>query len=180
MAKWEQEALSKCPKQPQFYSWYLDDIFKILSHSKEDFNNFFQILNSHLPNITLKSCIAEKCIEFLDVIFFKGPQFNSKGILDTNVYFKPTDTHELLHKSSYHPKHTFKGIIRSQIIRFYRICNNTSDFDNACSILFWTLKHRGYAPRFLRTMKKETLLKLQLNGKTFECNKARWKTRSHI
>lgn len=180
MAKWEQEALSKCPKQPQFYLRYLDDIFIIWPHSREDFNNFFEILNSHHPNITLKSCIAEKSIDFLDVTIFKGPQFNSKGILDTKVYFKPTDTHELLHKSSYHPKHTFKGIVQSQIIRFYRICNNTSDFDNACSILFRTLKHRGYAPRFLRTMKKETLLRLQPNGKSSKCNKARCKTCPHI
>ena len=46
MAKWEQEALSKCQKQPQFYLRYLDDIFIIWPHSREDFNNFFEILNS--------------------------------------------------------------------------------------------------------------------------------------
>ena len=33
--------------------------------------------------------------------------------------------------------------------------------------------NRSYAPRFLRTMKKEKLLKLQPNGKSFKCN--RWK-----
>ena len=43
-----------------------------------------------------------------------------------------------------------------------------------------TLKHRGYAPRFLRTMKKETLLKVQPNGKSSKCNKARCKTCPHI
>ena len=57
MAKWEQEALSKCPTQ---YLRYHDDIFIIWPHSREDFNNFFKILNSHHLNITLKSCIAEK------------------------------------------------------------------------------------------------------------------------
>ena len=88
MAKWKQEALSKCPKQPQFYLRYLDDIFIIWPYSREDFNNFFQILNSHHPNITLKSWIAEKSIDFLDDTIFKGPQFNSKEILDTKVYFK--------------------------------------------------------------------------------------------
>ena len=41
MAKWEQEALSKSPKQPQFYLIYLDDIVIIWPHSIEDFNNFF-------------------------------------------------------------------------------------------------------------------------------------------
>jgi len=36
-------------------------------------------------------------------------------------FFKPTDTHQLLHGSSYHPKHTTKGILKSQILRFKRI-----------------------------------------------------------
>ena len=62
------------------------------------------------------------------------------------------------------------------MLRFYRICNNTSDFDNACNILVRTLKHRGYAPRFPRTIKK----KLQPKGKSSKCKKARCKTCPHI
>ena len=133
-------------------------------------------MNSNHPNITLKSCIAETCIDFLNVTIFKGPKFNSKGILNAKVFFKPTDTHELLHMSSYHPKCTFNCIVQSQIIRFYRICNNTSDFHNACSIHFGTVKHRGYVPWFLRTMKKETLLNFNQMAKLLKCNKARCQT----
>ena len=53
------------------------------------------------------------------------------GSLDTKVFFKPIDTHELFHKSSYHSYHPFKGIAKSQIIQFHRICSSISDFDNA-------------------------------------------------
>ena len=61
-----------------------------------------------------------------------------------------------------------KGIVQSQIIRFHRICNNTKNFDNACSILFRTLKHRGYAPRFLRTMKKRNIVKTSTKWQIFQ------------
>ena len=76
---------------------------------------------------------------------------------DTKVHFKPTDTHQLLHKASFHPKHTFRGILKSQIMRFYRICSQTSDFDSACSLLFRALRSRGYTIRTLRHIKSETV-----------------------
>ena len=57
--------------------------------------------------------MSENSVSFLNVTIFKGKQFLEKGRLDTKVFFKPTDTHELLHKKSYHPPHTFKGIIKS-------------------------------------------------------------------
>ena len=46
------------------------------------------------------------------------------------MYFKPTDIHQLLDKTSFHPKHTFSGILKSQITRFYRICSEPSEFEN--------------------------------------------------
>lgn len=75
--------------------------------------------------------------------------------LATRVYFKSTDTHALLHKSSYHPKHTFKGIVKSQLIRFHRICTLEQDVEKATRILFKALQTRGYARRFLRGIKSQ-------------------------
>lgn len=69
-----------------------------------------------------------------------GPKSEKK--ISTKVYFKPTDCHALLHKSSYHPKHTFKGIIKSQIIRFYRISSKESDLQDSISVLFRSLRKR--------------------------------------
>lgn len=53
--------------------------------------------------------------------------------LQTKGYFKPAYTHAILHKSSHHLGHTLTGIIKSQIIRFYWISVNTSDFHNPTS-----------------------------------------------
>ena len=55
-------------------------------------------------------------------------------ILQTRVFFKETDTHQLLHKNSYHPKHTTRGILKSQLLRFKRISSNHDDYNNACNI----------------------------------------------
>lgn len=180
MAKWESEALNKCPKKPQCYFRYLDDIFIIWPHSREDFTEFFNILNSHHPNIKLKANIEKNSISFLDVTIFKGDGFRQTQTLDTKVYFKPTDTHELLHKSSYHPPHIFKGIVKSQIIRFKRICTNKTDFNEACHILFSVLRKRGYAYSFLRKIKRDTIYGLDSQGQSSKCEKPRCKTCKHI
>jgi hypothetical protein len=180
MAKWESEALNKCPKKPQCYFRYLDDIFIIWPHTREEFTEFLDILNSHHPNIKLKANIDNHSIDFLDVTIFKGHRFELTRKLDTKVYFKPTDTHELLHKSSYHPSHTFKGIIKSQIIRFKRNCSNEIDFENACHTLFSVLRKRGYAHSYLRKIKRDTLYGLNLQGQSDKCGKPRCKTCQHI
>ena len=157
LALWETGALSKSPLQPDIYLRFLDDIFLVWSHSEEEFWTFFDTLNNHHPTIKLKATIHKESVDFLDVTIFKGARFSAEGQLDTKVYFKPTDTHELLHKVSYHPKHTFKGILKSQIIRFHRICNNKSDFEQACTTLFRVLRRRGYSKRLLRSIKSKTL-----------------------
>lgn len=157
MANWEKGALSKCPLKPLIYLRFLDDIFIIWTHSRTDFEDFFNILNTHMDTVKLKSTVDEHSIDFLDVTVYKGQNFLLSNHLDTKVFFKPTDTHELLHKASFHPKHTFSGIIKSQILRFHRICNNQEDFRKATSTLFSALIPRGYSMDFLRKVSIDTL-----------------------
>lgn len=91
--------------------------------------------------------------------FFENLNNSNKKLL-TQIFFKPTDTHALLHKTSYHPKHKFRGIVKSQIIRFYRISSREADMYNSISILFKSLRKRGYSRRFLRTIKRDTVAAL--------------------
>ena len=90
----------------------------IWNHRRKRLNTYLEIMNTHHAAVKLTASIQEKSNDYLDVTVFKGPLMSSKGILDTKIYFKPTDTHQLLHKASFHPKHTFKGILKSQIMRF--------------------------------------------------------------
>ena len=157
MANWETEALNKSYLKPSLYLRYLDDIFILWDHGLEQFHTFFEILNTHNPAVKLTSRIEKQSIDYLDVTIFKGPSLIKNKTLDTKVFFKPTDTHQLLHKASFHPKHTFSGILKSQILRFFRICSQKSDFDHACSVLFKALRKRGYSLRFLRYIKSKLL-----------------------
>lgn len=150
MAYWEEEVLAKCPKKPLHYLRYLDDIWGIWVYSLEDFNQFIGILNAHDPSIQLKVEINQSSIDFLDTTVYKGPDFSVNGQLDVKVFFKKTDTHALLFKSSFHPRHTFRGIVKSQLLRFFRICTKTCDFWDAVKILFRALKDRGYSRSFLK------------------------------
>ena len=70
MAQWEKEALAKCTKQPLCYFRFLGDIFIIWPHSKQDFQDSFNIFNAHHTNIKLTATISENSISFLDVTIF--------------------------------------------------------------------------------------------------------------
>ena len=90
---------------------------------------------------------------FLDTTVYKHSNDNNT-ILQTKVYFKPTNTHQLLHTKSFHPKHTCKGILKSQLIRFKRISSTWSDYNCTAKILFHSLVGRGYSWSLLRNMLK--------------------------
>ena len=154
MANFEQEVLSKAELKPTVYLRYLDDIFMIWEHSRQELDSFLELFNSQDSSIKLKAEISNESVDFLDVTVFKGNQFKHHNILDTKVYFKPTDTHQLLDRHSFHPSHTFDGIIKSQLLRFYRICTNIDDFHDATSKLFKALREqRHYSARHLRKIK---------------------------
>ncbi|MGL5119184.1 MAG: GIY-YIG nuclease family protein [Plesiomonas shigelloides] len=157
MAEWEEQALLKCTKKPESYYRYLDDIWGIWSHSDEDFQNFVGCLNNHHGSIKVTYTLAEQEINFLDVTVYKGPRFVQTKQLDFKVFFKPTDTHALLHRASHHPKHTFRGIVKGQLIRFNRICSQKTEEDVARQTLFRALRKRGYSRSFLRSIAKEDL-----------------------
>ncbi|KAL2103131.1 hypothetical protein ACEWY4_002299 [Coilia grayii] len=160
MAHWEEGALAKCQNTPLHYYRYLDDIFGIWTHTEQDFAHFTHILNTHSPSITLKAELHTTSVNFLDTTVYKGNKFIDTGKPDIKVYFKDTDTHALLHKTSFHPRHTFKGLVKSQLIRFHRICTQQTDFLTATKTLFKALKHRNYTRSFLRhclkTFRKQT------------------------
>ena len=98
--------------------------FLIFSGSKEELLEFLHRVNNHDDSINITWEISAFSVNFCDVSVFKGNRFFPHYILDTKLNFKPTDTHQLLKKQAY-----FAAIVKSQLIRYMRICNNMSDFD---------------------------------------------------
>lgn len=154
LAVWEATHLPKCHKQPTAYFRYLDDIFMVWNHSRQDFLEFHNTLNNANEYIKLKYDIQEKHLEFLDVLITKTQTANEYH-LSSSVFFKQTDSHALLNALSFHPPHTFPGIIKSQFIRFIRICSEHSDYLKACQTLLDTLPKRGYDLKMLQKMVQE-------------------------
>ncbi|KAL2078819.1 hypothetical protein ACEWY4_026504 [Coilia grayii] len=150
MAQWEEAALRSCPIKPLHYYRFLDDIWGVWSGTEQEFTKFADHLNNFHRSIKIKSTLHNSEVNFLDTVTYKGPDFEDTGRLDVRVYFKDTDTHSLLHKKSFHPRHTFRGIIKSQLLRFHRICTRKGSFWEATKVLFHALRKRGYSRSFLR------------------------------
>jgi len=131
--------------KPLQYGRFLDDIFFLWLGSREQLTEYGQYLNGLMPGIKVTLCIRQQLTEYLYTIVYKVPKNATHSFLRTRVYFKPTDTHQLLYASSFHPKHTVKGILKSQILRFKRFSTTYVDFYDACRELFCVLRGRGYS-----------------------------------
>ena len=109
-------ALETFPHKQFIYLRYLDDIhvFIIWHHGRTAFSELIDIFNSHQPPIRFQATIPENFIDFLDTTIYKDPKYPNS--LLTKVYFKPTDIHQLLDKTSFHPKHTFSGILKFKTV----------------------------------------------------------------
>ena len=139
------------------YSRFIDDIFFIWLSSLEELAEFQNYLNNIIPGIHITLQSNPQQIEFLDILIYTVPAKDEPNckILNTHTFFKKTDTHQLLHFRSYHPKHTKTGILKSQFIRFKRLSSTLEDYNNSCKTLFNVLKHRGYNRSFFRKLKNK-------------------------
>ena len=87
---------------------YLDDCFLIWKSGKDTLNNFYDILNSVHSSISFTMECDQNSIAFLDVKVIKQ---GTK--IETDLYYKSTDTHQYLQFNSCHPRHT-KSTFRIQ------------------------------------------------------------------
>ena len=155
--------------QPKVYLRYLDDIFMIWPHERGFIQDFMDIFNSQHPDINLTHEIHQVSVDFLDVTIFKGPNMVNNR-LDTKVYFKPTHSLELLHYSSFHPPHVFKGVVLSQFLRFKRNCSVPGDDLPVQQRLATVLtSKRGYPPALI-TEATRKLAERSVEKGFFPCN----------
>ena len=72
------------------------------------------------------------------------------GIIETDLFAKPTDKHQhLILSSSGHPHHTKKAIPFSLALRLCRICSTDAKFKHRINELKTYLLARGYNNNFL-------------------------------
>ena len=68
----------------------------------------------------------------------------------TDLFVKPTDTHQSSHQSSSHPHHCKKGLSYNQALRLNRICSHNESFDKPCNELKGWLMERGYNEKMIK------------------------------
>ena len=139
LAELEEGFLKNCKFKPEVWFRYIDDIFMVWTHGEEKLQEFLNDLNSFHDTIKFTAESSRETVNFLDVkVSLKN------GVFSTDLYVKPTDTHQFLHPSSCHPFHCKKAIPFSQALRLNRICSEDEEFENRCEDLYGWLRDRGY------------------------------------
>ena len=114
-------------------------------HGEKELEKFLEFLNCYHPTIKFTANYSRKDINFLDVSVRK-----KNNQLVTDLYIKPTDTHQYLHASSCHVYHSKKSIPYSQVLRLNGICSENLFYDKRCNELEVWLRERGYSDKLVR------------------------------
>ena len=132
----------KCNK-PFVWFRYIDDIFAIWTCGEDKFKDFMPYINSINSSFQLTRNYSKECVQFWDVSVFA----DNSGNITTDLYIKPTDTHQYLLATICHPNHTNRSIPYCQALRILRICSNKESAKLRCTELVDCLDKRGYNKR---------------------------------
>ena len=90
----------------------------------------------------------------LDIRIYKlkGSRFRETGILDVETSFKPTNTVQCLHFSSFHPKMVFKGLEKGKALQFLRSNSSQDKYERTISTFWHHLLCMGYLKGFVDSL----------------------------
>ena len=146
MADLEQRILQDTGLQPCIWWRYSDDVSFIWEHGEDSLKQFIETLNGFHPTIKFTTERSREGINLLDVnVRLRNRQ------LETDLYIKPTDTHQFFDSTSCHLYYCKKSIPYGQALRYSRICSDNEKFDHCCNDLEKWLMERGYTERLVRT-----------------------------
>ena len=124
MAWFENKFIYTSPLQPLTWVRFLDDCFCIWTRGQAELDKFLNHLNSCHPTIKFTMEASNTKVNFLDTTVYK-----ENNQLFTDLYCKPTDSHNYLLYSSAHPQKCKNSIPYGQFLRIRRICTKLEDFD---------------------------------------------------
>ena len=135
----ENKLLQNAGLQPMLWWRYIDDIFLIWTHGNDEWDTFFNYLNSAHPSIKFTATTSQHNLSFLDVNVIID---NNR--IHTDLYSKPTDSHNYLSWTSCHPYHCKKGIAYSLALRLKRICSKPIDLRKRLQELYSYLRNCNF------------------------------------
>ena len=144
MDRLERRLIQNAEDKPHTWWRYIDDIFIVWTEGEEKLKEFIDYLNNAHDTIKFTCKWSDHEIEFLDV-----KVLNESGVLETDVFIKPTDSHQYLHHSSCHPGACKKSIPFAQAMRLRRICSKSCFFEERVRDLVEFLVGRGYRKAYV-------------------------------
>ena len=162
MDEFENEFLSLRSDKPLVWLRYIDDVFFIWAHGEKELHKFMEDLNNHQSNIKFTYTFSKNCVPFLDLY----AQLSGRGELTTNLHIKPTDRHQYLHSTSFHPNHIKRYVICSQALRVSRICSRECDFRKHISEMKTWFLRGGYPKNLVESEIKKVKFSHISNNKS--------------
>lgn len=151
----ETDFLSKEIIKPLLWQRYIDDIICIWPGEREELTRMLDRLNLHHNTIKFTFDISDSTAVFLDLELYKGPRFNSSSKFDIRPHFKNTNSFQYLQYTSSHPKSTYKGIIKGELIRILRASTDEQTFVSTSNKLMIHFRDRGYPTHIIRDIKNQ-------------------------
>lgn len=118
---------------------FLDDCFLYWPNYLGSIDNFKAILNNLHPQIQFTLNISETEIPFLDILVLNG----ENGI-ETDIYYKGTDSHNYVPFTSCHPHHTKINIPYSLARRICTIVDQQEKVELRLQEMKFFLQRKGY------------------------------------
>lgn len=153
----EKELLKVLGENTVFYGRYRDDILLILKNGEKTLEEVLDHANSLSELIKFEGNASCESATFLDLVIYKGSRFEGSKILDLKIKEKPFGSNAYLHRSSCHPSHVFKGLIKGEIIRSIRNNSDETEHLKHLESLSRTFLSRGYSKKELNAAYASTL-----------------------
>eukprot|EP00061_Rhincodon_typus_P003361 g19905.t1 len=113
---------------PHLFLCYIDDCIGAVSCSHEEVKQFIHFTKTFHPNLKFTWTISDTFLSFLDISVSI-----SSNHLETDIYFKPTDSHSYPECTSSHPPSCKNAIPYSQFLCLRRICSQDEAFHSQTS-----------------------------------------------
>ncbi|CAF4824088.1 unnamed protein product, partial [Rotaria magnacalcarata] len=146
MQKIEEKLNRYTTNKPMIWLRYVDDIFCVFTISKEKIFEFRTRINKWHKNLhfTLK-LESDNSIAFLDVLVTQ-----EQDKLTTSLYRKPTHAGLYMLWDSSQNRRYKLSLIKTLVIRIYRICSSKEIVTQELHLLRTTLTNNGYPPHIIK------------------------------